>query len=323
MSENLIKYELKKTEENKELESLLIEIVTANQFFATYDQNKMKKQYMKSMTNTHDEPWVTLMSLYALFGDGSIIKDDPKNRFYCDRLVKILESSSMDTKVTCKKLKKVVVEKRLPEIQSYRAYFNLMNNKGAMHFYPDRLGTLFTKRSGNQSIEGNTNLDAMIEFVDDEDERHVIFIEAKFLSDISYMTTYNPVRNQIVRNIDAMIDYQGGESDEKSKIEIKNKHFLLLTPKVFRTELFGCNRISPLESYNPAASRLYCFIMDRYKSNNGKLLAEDLPSRTGEVDFGVLSKNIGWITFEDIYGIARGSECKSVKNFFAFRNLVE
>ena len=34
-----------------------------------------------------------------------------------------------------------------------------------------------------------------------------IFIEAKFLSDISYQTKYNPFRDQISRMIDCGIDY--------------------------------------------------------------------------------------------------------------------
>ncbi len=50
-------------------------------------------------------------------------------------------------------------------------------------------------------VEGPTEVDVVF-----EGARHLVFVEAKLGSDVSEQTTYDPLRNQIVRNIDCVIE---------------------------------------------------------------------------------------------------------------------
>lgn len=61
------------------------------------------------------------------------------------------------------------------------------------------------KRAHNpKPVEGPTEVDAVLDGDD-----YLIFVEAKLGSDVSEWTTYDPLRNQIVRNIDCAIEHAG------------------------------------------------------------------------------------------------------------------
>ena len=61
------------------------------------------------------------------------------------------------------------------------------------------------KRAHNpKPVEGPTEVDAVLDGDD-----YLIFVEAKLSSDVSERTTYDPLRNQIVRNIDCAIEHAG------------------------------------------------------------------------------------------------------------------
>ena len=61
------------------------------------------------------------------------------------------------------------------------------------------------KRAQNSKpVEGPTEVDAVLKGDD-----YLIFVEAKLGSDVSEQTTYDPLRNQIVRNIDCVIEHTG------------------------------------------------------------------------------------------------------------------
>ena len=61
------------------------------------------------------------------------------------------------------------------------------------------------KRAKKQKpVEGKTEVDAVLEGVD-----YLVFIEAKLNSDVPERTSYDPSRNQIVRNIDCAIEEAG------------------------------------------------------------------------------------------------------------------
>ncbi|MDE2737271.1 MAG: hypothetical protein OXI72_22940 [Gemmatimonadota bacterium] len=61
------------------------------------------------------------------------------------------------------------------------------------------------KRAQNSKpVEGPTEVDAVLKGDD-----YLIFVEAKLGSDVSEQTTYDPLRNQIVRNIDCAIEHAG------------------------------------------------------------------------------------------------------------------
>ena len=48
-------------------------------------------------------------------------------------------------------------------------------------------------------------MDVIFEAID-----YLVFVEAKLGSDVSERTTYDPLRNQIVRNVDCAIEYARG-----------------------------------------------------------------------------------------------------------------
>ena len=65
--------------------------------------------------------------------------------------------------------------------------------------------TAWRKRAANpKPVEGATEVDCVL-----EGEDFLVFVEAKLHSDISSCTTYDPMRNQIARNIDCVIEEAG------------------------------------------------------------------------------------------------------------------
>lgn len=61
------------------------------------------------------------------------------------------------------------------------------------------------ERAANpKAVEGHTEVDCALEGAD-----FLVFIEAKLRSDVSPRTTYDPLRNQIIRNIDCVIEQAG------------------------------------------------------------------------------------------------------------------
>ena len=262
---------------------------------------KFKEKAEKNLE--HDEPWLTLVSLYGLFGDQKDNKDQKRtviNELFSE-IFSIRNGKSsphFDTLIGAH------VEVYLPEIIRYRNYLKdvIFNNK-AYHPYHDRLDAIREKlTSKNASFEGNTNLDALISGKRKGRDMHV-FIEAKYLSDISKDISYVPVRNQIARNIDTAIDLM--TKDGKDLEGLNDFWFVLLTPGIFRTKKYGGPIHSPIASFIPERSRLYCYKMDDYL--NPDLLRKDLPHldkiNGGFLDseqWEIISERIGWLTFEEI-----------------------
>jgi len=161
-----------------------------------------KDKYLKSLTNIeHDEPWLTLIACYSVFGDRSAVSPNALNA-----INEVLGSSRVKNHAVFSELTKVTVEKKLPEIISYREFLKFAYSRENFHLYPDIRAKIASKVKGNRSFEENTNLDLFIEGKSNSG-KVVCFIEVKFLSDIAYQTTYNPVRDQIIRNVDCGIDY--------------------------------------------------------------------------------------------------------------------
>ena len=62
------------------------------------------------------------------------------------------------------------------------------------------------KRADNpRPVEGQTEVDIVFEGIE-----YLVFVEAKLSSPVSLETTYDPLRNQIIRNIDCAIEEAGG-----------------------------------------------------------------------------------------------------------------
>ncbi len=273
----------------------------------------------------HDEPWLTLIACYSIFGNQSNIT---ASRFAAFN--ELLGTGGLGNCFGFSKVEPVVIEKKLPEIIDYRDFLIGEIQHNRLHFYPDRLEKMKEKAAkAKASFEGNTNLDLWIEGISNG-KKTSIFIEAKFLSDISCHTSYNPVRDQIARNIDSGIDHvliKGDIGSTKAE-RLEDFYFLLLTPKAFRTASFGKGNTS-LNKLGSDCSRLYCYKMNDYK-DPVKLKAA-LPHRKELKDdeWSIISKNIGWITFEDFYRMSNKhgtiddpDEAMKIKVFFEERNLI-
>lgn len=258
--------------------------------------------YEKSIeTIDHDEPWVTLISIYALFGEKKNW-DDPDR---INAFNEVLKNCGLRKPPIVTKIMQIQVERQLKEVLHFRknlqekAQLNII-----FHHYHDRIEKIKEKsKRENASFEGNTNLDLFIE-AKEGDHPLCFFIEAKFLSDISYQVSYSPVLDQISRSFDAGIDMITPNNSE-DKPDFSSFYFLMLTPRQFRTALYGGNGNPPLQEFNPERSRLYCYKMNDFK--DFKLLKAALPHRNNLTDaqWQQLSANLGWITFEDIYQQAK------------------
>lgn len=249
----------------------------------------------------HDEPWLTLMALYGLFGNQSDLNRPERLRAVNALLSKVYSGRVGNAEPPVfKELAGAYVEVRLPENRPYQNHLKCLFQDGAYHPYADRRQTLITKLgSGNASLEGNTNVDAVMTGKGTNDREVCVIIEAKFLSDISTCISYVPVRNQIARNVDCAIDFatRGGK-DPNGLDEI---WFALLTPGLFRIPEYGIAPSTPLDTYQPSKGRFYCYKMRDYL--DAGLLQQDLPHWDGKlssVHWQKVSNRIGWITFEEM-----------------------
>lgn len=145
--------------------------------------------------------------------------------------------------------------------------------------------------------EGPTQVDARAVWRgDDEEGQQRLYVEAKFLSDVSADTTYDAARNQIARTIEAglwdtTVALNGGLHPSSGAIStdaVKHFWFLLLAPREFLVE-------------RPDA-RWYGFLMHRYTWDSAALAKDldhvDLP----ESAWDELRRRIGWATWEDVRG---------------------
>jgi hypothetical protein len=193
------------------------------------------------------------------------------------------------------------VEVYLRENATFRCFLRRsVFRNGPYHLYADRCRALGDKLSRQvASLEGNTNVDAVLSGRDAAGRWMHVFVEAKFASDISTSISYLPVRNQIARNIDCAMDVMtaGGTVLDG----LNSFWFVLLTPGMFRAEAYGGPVPTPLDSLCPSRSRLYCYKMDDYLRPSA--LERDLPhwhGRLTDQQWSRLSSRIGWLTYESI-----------------------
>ena len=278
----------------------------------------------------HQEPWVTLVALYGLFGD----QKDLDNRQHLEAINYLLSDvfgkrhdKPAPPIFDC--LVRAHMEVCLPENLKYRTYVQREIFKdGPYHLYRDRKQKLEEKlKREKASFEGNTNLDGLISGKSNGRDVHV-FIEAKFLSDISKDITYVPVRNQIARNIDCAM-WLITKREEKNLDGLKDFWFLLLTPGIFRTEKYGGPVYSQIRAFVPERSRLFCYKMDDYLYP--AFLRKDLPHWNDILKsehWDLISSRIGWLTYEDIFstvkskGSLTGESLEDFRSFFRERSLV-
>ena len=151
----------------------------------------------------------------------------------------------------------------------------------------NRGGGLFQRWSTKPGkVEGTTEVDLTI-----ETEKALIFIEAKYLSDISPHVSYDPWRDQIVRIIDVGT-YQAQLAEPKREF-----FFTLLTPR--------------WDNEYEERSRLYWYKMRDYREHP-ELLRAKLPHRDPTlnldckypIDFETMARRIGWTYWPDIISLA-------------------
>lgn len=126
-------------------------------------------------------------------------------------------------------------------------------------------------------MEGRTEIDVAI-----ENDEALIFVEAKYLSDISDGVTYDPWRDQIVRCVDVG-SYHAGK---------RAFFFVLLTPRW--PDEYAQN------------SRLYHYKLCEYQQNPAALRTK-LPHRvTGQnpIDFELMSQRIVQAYWDDLINLA-------------------
>lgn len=289
-------------------------------YFDSRSNKSWIDRYEQSRKNIdHDESWLTLVSMFMLFDDQKSLNERERISSFC----KLMNLSGFKKNINIDSIRHISIEKVLPEIMDYKAYLYELLEKGAVHLYPD-LNEIMKDRNLRRmaandegySLEGNTNIDVQIEF-EYEGKTKLLFIKSNFLSDIDVNTKYNPVRNQIISNIDSMI-----ECVLYNELSFEDVYFAMLSPKVFRTMLYGDKKETLLESFSPTNSRLYCYLMNDYRDKNN--LKRDLPHRElKEEDWERIVDRIGWLTFEDIYNCSVKQEAyeHEFKNYFIERNL--
>jgi hypothetical protein len=278
-----------------------------------------KKKFHKLKDNCHDETMLTLLLAKA---------------FHSDKLNSYANLTALFTKVISYRMDihgipaplltnqhSVYVEYQTPFIRSYNEYVQThwQKCKISKHLYSDRVQKVEKRlESGKKCyIEGSTHFDMVIKAPNQDS----IYFEAKYMSDISYMTEYMPCRDQISRCLDAAIcDVTNNYTDMDG---IKHLWFFLITPDMFRIEEFGGSQ-KPSVYDDPSRSRMYTYKMRDFMQL--RYLEYSLPNL---LEFDVLdhlSKRIFWITWEEaaefvVSNILIGEEAKLTESFFKERNL--
>jgi hypothetical protein len=129
-------------------------------------------------------------------------------------------------------------------------------------------------------LEGSTKVDALL--IAPQTEFAVVF-EAKVLSDISGGVRFDVLRNQIARNIDAMLESNRELKGPRSLRNPARTCFVLITPEIFREH---------------PESRLYGWLLRAYQERPD--LLQDHLAHRDDVDFSAVSRRLGWLTWEDI-----------------------
>ena len=235
----------------------------------TYDGHL--KYFNKSLDNYKNRPFNESASLKDLRYPCQIEKDE---RFWTAACLMTIFHSKNRTKELHK-----LLSKAYPNIQEHIWDEHL---SGDLHLYfeanlpsPHEYKQLWLRGHLNQrqfipyilesdnkrkNLEGPTNVDAVLI---NADNGFAVVIEAKVLSDISYQTTYDTMRNQIARNIDVMLEPNDNLCSPLNQRDPNKTFFMLLTPRMFKD--------------NPG-TRLYGYKINEYMDNPETIKA-DLPHR--------------------------------------------
>jgi hypothetical protein len=177
----------------------------------------------------------------------------------------------------------LVLEATLPSPETYVQWLRL--NLGSRHLIPYVLHA--AQRANARTLEGATHVDALVV---NADNGFSLLVEAKVLSDISCVVSFDVFRNQIARNVDVMLESSAGLGPPLDARRPDRSLFLLLSPAFFRDR---------------PQSRLYGWLFNEYKSLPSAL-QRDLPHRDS-VNWPDVVRRLGWVTFEGIASVASGT----------------
>lgn len=267
------------------------------------DHNRQINYYRKSANSYHkfidDHPEMISIPLKEAKPPRQIEKDErfwtitaTKKIFDHNSRTKMLEQllvkafgaippfSSMTTWEECLDGElRLYFEACLPSSQSYVEWLrNNLHHRQIIPYVRDA-----AKCKNARTLEGATHVDAMFLNIRNG---FAWLIEAKVLSDVSYLISFDNFRNQIARNIDVMLDNTSMPGSGLENRDPEKSLFSLLTPMCFK-------------QYH--SSRLYELLIQEYKNNPGAL-KRDLPHYK-ERNWVVLQQRLGWITFEDFQEI--------------------
>ncbi len=121
-------------------------------------------------------------------------------------------------------------------------------------------------RSRNtRPVEGRSEIDLVL-----EGQGYLVFVEAKLDADISLATTYDPHRNQIIRNIDVLLEHCGGRTPA----------FLMLVK-------------------DADSDRMYTQLLQAYREDPRKLAAA--LSHRSQAAIDLVARNLAIVLWQDVF----------------------
>lgn len=177
-------------------------------------------------------------------------------------------------------------EVNVPAPEEYVAW--LKEHVGERQIVPYILDAARSAGGGYRGdLEGPTHVDAVLL---NRATGFAVFFEAKVLSDISVGVTFDPLRNQLARIVDVMLEPNERMGVPLSYRDPRRTLLVLVTPELFR---------------RAPHARLYGWLMQEYRSSPSAL-ARDLPHRK-DVDFAEVSRRLGWVTWEECDEVLPGA----------------
>jgi hypothetical protein len=208
--------------------------------------------------------------------------------FYSDRRIEVLSKlmeSCFGSQPPLKRMRswsecfdgdlRLYFEAHLPSSQTYKRW--LRQNLAERNLIPYVLRA--AERSSNRDFEGSTRLDVLII---NADNGFALVVEAKVLSDISYMVSFDIARNQIGRTVDVILEHNTRLAVPLRDRDPDETLFIFQSPAMFKTHRH---------------TRLYGWLLDNYIKEPATL-GRDLPHRS-DTDWRAVVNRIGWITWED------------------------
>jgi hypothetical protein len=164
----------------------------------------------------------------------------------------------------------LVLEATLTSPSSYVQWLRV--NLATRHLIPY---VIHAAQRPRKRLEGITHVDALVV---NADNGFTLLVEAKVLSDVSCMVSFDAFRNQIARTIDVMLE-RAGELGRILESRVSERSLLALLVTAPIPACMACCFMSTPRYRRPSAETFH----------------------TGQVWTGpTVARRLGWITFEDV-----------------------